>query len=114
LLDAQGARRLGLDGAADQVAGSWSVSGAWLRRVEAARRRSASSMQSPPRQQAVDQGQHLAARIRCARAVAEVDQLVGELLDAKPPGQLGTSSPALATAWSSKVAASRSTSSSTS
>jgi hypothetical protein len=38
----------------------------------------------------VDQGQQLAAGMRRARPVAQVDQLVGGLLDAQPLGQRGS------------------------
>jgi hypothetical protein len=43
----------------------------------------------PTRHQGVDQDQHLAARVSGTGAVAQVDQLVGQLLDAQPPGQRG-------------------------
>jgi hypothetical protein len=54
----------------------------------------------PTHQHRVDQGQQLAAGMRRARPVAQVDQLVGGLLDAQPLGRVAASSrPALATAW---------------
>jgi hypothetical protein len=48
----------------------------------------------------VDQGQQLAAGPVRASPLAQVDQLVGGLLDAEPLGQVaGSSRPALAMAW---------------
>jgi hypothetical protein len=43
----------------------------------------------PTRHQGVDQGQHLAARMSSAGAVAEVDQLISQLLHAQPLRQRG-------------------------
>jgi hypothetical protein len=43
----------------------------------------------PTRQHRVDQGQQLAARVGRAGPLAQVDQLVGALLDAQPLGQRG-------------------------
>jgi hypothetical protein len=58
----------------------------------------------------MDQGQQLAARMGGTGALAQVDQRIGQLLDAEPPSQqAGSASPALATVClSSKATASRS------
>ena len=55
---------------------------------------------APTRQQRVDQGQQLAAGPVRAGPLAQVDHLIGGLLDPQPLGQGAASSrPALATAW---------------
>ena len=54
----------------------------------------------PTRDHGVDQGQQLASRMGGASPLAQVDQLVGGLLDAQPLGQRGRQQqPALAIAW---------------
>src|SRR6266540_5868425 len=62
----------------------WPAPGWWTR--SAARRRHRCS---PTGQDAVGQGQQLGAGVGCAGPLAEVDELVGGLLDAEPFGQGG-------------------------
>ena len=53
----------------------------------------------PTRDHGVDQGQQLAPRMGRAGPLAQVDQLVGGLLDAQPLASVAGSSPALALGW---------------
>ena len=58
----------------------------------------------PTRQHRVDQGQQLAPRMGCASPLAQVDHLIGGLLDAQPLGQRGRQQQAaMATAWVSST-----------